>query len=198
MAVESDQELHALEAALETRTKERDKLWTELEAAKESLESQSAIFTRELKIVSKHRDEALAAADSARANLQEKAAILARERVALEAAHDEAKAKTERELGRLRRERDVLLQQRDDLRERIGKMVGEQNKLIDELAVNSGVSSRKRAEGPSVPVAPDEGDVIDLPDAEVVKDLAFHPRPSGVRPPRIRPVATPPPNVRVL
>ena len=199
MALESDEKLGALQAQLEARTQEKDTLWTELEAARQTFNSQSAVFAREVKALAKQRDEALAALDNARANLQEKAAALARERVALEGAVEDVKQRTDRELARLRRERDVLVRQRDDLRTRITRMVEEQNKLLEELGTQPARSRHHPSDVSPEPPPGREANVIDIHEADVVKDPGSEdPSTSGVRPPRVRPVPIPPPNVRIL
>lgn len=199
MSLETDEKTSSLEAQLAVRTKDKEALAAEFEAAKANFEMQGAIFVRELKTVGKHRDEALAAADSARANLQEKAAALARERVAVEAAHEEAKAKSDREIARLRREREVLQQQREDLRDRLSKMAGEQNKLVEELLEQSGQPPVIRRADSALSDTRGSN-VIDINDAEIVKELVERrpQHPGKVRPPQVRPVVIPPPNVRVL
>lgn len=199
MALEADEKLGTAQALLEARIREKEALSEELEAARESFNSQSAVFAREVKTLSKQRDEALTALDTARANLQEKAAALARERVTIESTVEDVKHRTDREIARLRRERDVLVRQRDDSRTRITRMVEEQNKLLEELAAQAGrVPLNPSDVSPELAPAR-EANVIDISEADVVKDVASDDLiSSGVRPPRVRPVPIPPPNVRIL
>ena len=101
-------------------------------------------------------------------------------------------------MARLRRERDVLIQQRDDLRSKISRTVEDQNRLLEELGTQPGRGVNPRDVSPEAPPAR-EANVIDISEADVVKEVAADDlNSSGIRPPRVRPVPIPPPNVRIL
>jgi len=199
MAVEADEKVAAMQRQLENLVREKGSVAHELDAIRHNFDQQSAIFARELKTAVMQRDEAIAASESARELLRKQAAEFTRERADIERSVEERLARLERDVTRLRRDRDALLRQREELRDRIGTMVEQQQKLVEDLAAQStkatplptDIGSRSREER-----EPREPNVIGISEAEILHP--GEPDSSGIRPPLVRPMMVPPPNLRVL
>jgi chromosome segregation ATPase len=199
MAVEADEKVAAMQHQLDTFAKEKAATASELEAVRISSDQQSSIFARELKAATMQRDEAIAASESARELLRKQAAGFTRERADIERSVEERLARLERDVTRLRRDRDGLLRQREELREKIGTMIEQQQKLVEGLTARPARTSPPPNDIGIVGVEsnePREPNVIDITEAEILHPS--EPDSSGIRPPRVRPVMVPPPNLRVL
>ena len=202
-AVEADQKLAALQRERDALLAAKTTTLAELEQAREAHKAQSAVSAREFKAVVRQRDDVLGEIDAARATFEEQKRDLASERAALDRLETELSARHEREISRLRRERDVVVQQRDVLRERLEKLVAEQRELLDELTAQSRASQRSHADVMPAstipkqrePREPNETNVIDITQADLMPRAETG---SGLRIPRVRPVAIPPPNLRML
>jgi chromosome segregation ATPase len=198
MAVESDEKVAVLQRQLDVLAREKTALAKELDSITGNSNQQSGIFARELKTAAMQRDEAIAASESARELLKKQAAEFTRERADIERSVEERLARLERDVTRLRRDRDALLRQREELREKIGTVVEQQQKLVEDLTAQSGKLAPSPIDvvGRTRESREREPNVIDITEAEILHP--GDPDTSGVRPPRVRPVMVPPPNLRVL
>ncbi len=195
LSVESDRKLEELRRNLEDTVGEHRAIEAELEGAKEAHKAQSAVFAREFKTVVKQRDDAMSDAAAARADIREVTNRAALQRAEVERTEGELVARFDREAARLRRERDLFAQQRDELRDRISRMVDEQRQMLDEFAAQSTRQVSLPSDVLQTTREPREDNVIDISEAEIVESVDSE---RGINLPRIRPVPIRPPNVRVL
>jgi chromosome segregation ATPase len=217
VSVEAQQKHAQLTQERDAIQAEKDRIAAELEQARETHKAQAGVFASEFKTVVKQRDEALALLDAERIKLAAKLREFEQERAALASADAEAKTRFERDLARLRRERDSIAQQRDALRERIGKLVNEQTQMLEEVTTQAAFTAMKHTDTGTVtppesraaepepePVAPakprepkkKETNVIDISAAEIVAPTQDEE--GRIKIPRVRPVVIPPPQVRIL
>jgi chromosome segregation ATPase len=211
--VDTDKRIAALTAERDRLRSEHLILAGELDESRESHKTQSSVFAREFKAVIKQRDDALARLEAERQSYEEKAAELARESAALTRREEEIGARFDRDLARARRERDSVTQQRDALRDRIEQLIEEQRKMLEEVAQQATRSASRQSEESSAAPTPaktsretksrreKQTNVIDISTAEVVpaEVTSAEPEPENrLNIPRIRPVAIPPPQVRIL
>ena len=178
-------------AALDTQN---CNLAAEMGISREAHQAQSAEFAHEFKAVVKQRDEALAELEKERISYSRKTAELAQQQEALAKTEAELSARFERELARMRRERDVLLRQRDELRDRLQRMVEDQRELLDDLAHQTSRSIVNRSDVIPRTREPQEANVIDITS---VSNLPSEPD-GNIHLQRIRPVPILPPRVRIL
>ena len=175
-----------------------EKLAGDLARARETFEQQSAVFARELKTVSDQRDKAIASIETNQREMREKAAGLDESRAQAERIAEERIGRLDREVVRLRRERDQVSEQRDELRDRISAMADAQQRLVKEIALQATKTAPQPTDVVQKSRDPRESNVIDISEAEVLQPGEPESDTGGVRPPRLRPVMIPPPNVRVL
>lgn len=171
-----------------------EKLSNDLARTRQSAEQQSAAFARELKTVSEQRDHAQAAASAAEQALKTSGIDEKREQADRAAA--ERITRLEREVTRLKRERDQLIEQRDELRDRIAGMADEQQRIVKEIALHATKTKPLPTDVIQKPAEERKSNVIEITEAELLRPGEADP--GGVRPPQLRPVVIPPPNLRVL
>ena len=146
VSVEAQQKHAQLTQERDAAQTEKERVAAELEQARETHKAQAGVFASEFKTVVKQRDEALAQLDAERTRLAAKLAEFEHERAAMAANETEVKTRAERDLARLRRERDSIAQQRDALRERIGKLVNEQREMLEDVTAQAAFTAMKHTD----------------------------------------------------
>jgi chromosome segregation ATPase len=206
--VETDKQIATLTSEIDRLRSQHEALATEFDEARESHKAQSGVFAREFKAVVRQRDDALARIEAEHRSYEDKAAELARQTAELARREEEIGTRFERDLARARRERDSVVQQRDSLRDRIEQLIEEQRKMLEDVAQQASRSTSRRGEGLSItppPAKPARGskarreketNVIDITTAEIVPAESEPEHRLNIQ--RIRPVAIPPPQVRIL
>ena len=196
--IEAEQKAAQQQQQIDKLKGDLEKLAGELARARETFEQQSAVFARELKTVSDQRDKAVATIDTNQREMREKAAGLDESRAQAERVAEDRIGRLDREVIRLRRERDQVSEQRDELRDRISAMADAQQRLVKEIALQATKTAPQPTDVVQKARDPRESNVIDISEAEVLQPGEPESDTGGVRPPRLRPVMVPPPNVRVL
>lgn len=170
---------------------ERRAALAELEIAQEAQKTQREAFARERDAAIRQRDEALAAAaQRTHVDARENTFALHRE-CDLQQLEAEVSGRFEYETARLRRERDTLLRQRDELRERVSRMVADQRDLVEEPSHHT----LKPMDATATAREPEENNIIDITADAVLTETETE---ANIDLPRVRPVAIPPPQIRVL
>lgn len=197
MRIESEKQSASQQSQIEQLKAELARMAAEVSKGKHSTEEQSSVFARELKALAEQRDKAISDAHAAVRELQVRTTGIDESRMQAERLAEEKIGRLEREVSRLRRERDQLIEQRDELRDRIAGMAEAQQRLAKEIDLHSAKTDPLPTDVIQKKRESRESNVIDITEAEVLQpgepDNA-----GGVRPPRLRPVVVPPPNVRVL
>ena len=181
----------------ETLQNEKEAAIAELRAAQQLHTTEINASSREFNNALRERDEALTAAQGAEARLEEQAISIARERAELARLEAETKAQLERDAIELRKERDVFLRQRNQLRQRLARLLDDDRELLattDESAevevptIEVGEESRSTA-----PRHAKEANVIEISAEERGAEAE-----GSILLPQVRPVVVRPPQLRVL
>ncbi len=173
-----------------------NELANELARTQQAAERQSAEFLRELKAVTEQRDKAMTASAVAETESHARGSSDDEARVQTDRLTAERITRLERDVARMRRERDQLIEQRDELRDRIAGMADAQQRLEQDIDPRTTKAKPLPTDVVQKPVPERESNVIDIREAELLQP--GDPDSSGVRPPQLRPMVIPPPNLRVL